>query len=306
MLRKCVVLNFARLGSVALLWIAAALKAYQLFTDPGLGVLYGSRWLEAGIVDYELLLSIWLLSGVKLQWGRRMAIATFLSFGCYACFLGIAGKESCGCFGNVHVSPWWTFSIDATIALLLFLWKPKYVKDDLSLCPGWLNCSRPSFFLIVTLLVFAGIPLLAAAVWRPGSESSMRIGSADGRSIILEPEKWIGKTFPLTEYIDTPERDCLLHNSWLILFYRHDCPKCQRMVLQYEWLADQLRSTNDDTHIALVEIPPYGAALSSDKPFYFHGRLSDSKEWLIKTPAEVRVVNGQVIAATTDLVPENQ
>jgi hypothetical protein len=65
--RNILILNVARFGSFVLLFFAAALKADQLFTDPALGVLYGSHWVEAGIVDYEFLLSIWLLSGVRLQ-----------------------------------------------------------------------------------------------------------------------------------------------------------------------------------------------------------------------------------------------
>ena len=91
---------FARFGCAALLLIAAVLKAYQLFTDPALDALQGSRWLQIALVEYEVLLALWLLSGVGLQWGRRIALVTFLGFGCYAFFPRRDGTWASGNWGN--------------------------------------------------------------------------------------------------------------------------------------------------------------------------------------------------------------
>lgn len=290
---------FTRFGCAAILLIAAALKAYQLYTDPALGVLYGSRWLQTALVEYELLLAIWLLSGIGLRWVRRIAFVTFLGFGCYALFLGLSGKESCGCFGQVPVNPWWTFGMDAALAVLLLIWKPRRIED------GFAPKARYGPFARRVFLALVAIPALAMAVWRPATESSRGISFASSGFVLLEPDKWIGQPFSLTEYLDIVEHEHLLQGSWILLFYRHDCPKCQQVLPYYELLAEQLREGHEETQVALIEVPPYGPSGLSTHSLCRLGRLSGDKEWLIVTPVEVQMVNGQVIAATSALVAED-
>jgi hypothetical protein len=297
---------FARFGCAALLLIAATLKMYQLFTDPGLGVIHGSRWLQTALVEYELLLAIWLLSDVGLQWGRRIALVTFLGFGCYAFFLGISGASSCGCFGKVPVNPWWTFGLDAALVILLFVWKPRRVRDDFKPASGYVQFTARVFLVVAALFAVVGIPVFSFAVRSPGSDLSIESALANSRFVLLEPENWIGKPFPLTDFIDISERERLSRGSWIVVFYRHDCPKCQQALPRYKRLAEELISANEDTHIALIEIPPYGPAMLSTNQLCRLGRLNDSKEWIITTPAEVRVTNGRVIAANSEVVPESQ
>jgi thiol-disulfide isomerase/thioredoxin len=296
---------FARFGCAAILLIAAALKAYQLFTDPGLGVIHGSRWLETAIIEYESLLSIWLLSGVALQWGRRIALVTFLGFGCYTFILGISGASSCGCVGKIQVNPWWTFGLDAALVILLFVWKPRRVRDDFKPASGYLHFTVRIVLVIAALFTVIGIPVLLVAVRPPGSDLSIESALANSPFVLLEPENWIGKPFPLTDFIDISERERLSRGSWIVVFYRHDCPKCQQALPRYERLAEELISAKEDTHIALIEIPPYGPAVLSIQSTCRLGRLNDSKEWIITTPAEVRITNGQVIAAN-EMVPDRQ
>ncbi len=287
----------ARFGCTALLLIAAVLKAYQLFTDPALGMLHGSHWLQAALVDYELLLALWLLSGIGLRWGRRIALVTFLGFGYYAFFLGLSGKASCGCFGKVHVNPWWTFGIDAALTFLLIIWKPQR-REDSDSDSGYLQFTGRVCLIVAAVSAVIGVPALSLAVRRPGLDSSIESALAHSRFVLLEPEKWTGKPFLLTDYIDMTERERLSHGSWIVVFYRHDCPKCQQAHPQYERLAEQVRSADEETNIAMIELPPYGPSVLATIPFCHHGRLNESKEWLITTPAEVRITNGRVIAAS--------
>jgi hypothetical protein len=58
-------------------------------------------------------------------------------------------------------------------------------------------------------------------------------------------------------------------------------------------VAEQLRSKNEGTHIAMIELPPYGPSVLAAIPLCHHGRLRDSKDWLITRPAEIRVISGQ-------------
>jgi thiol-disulfide isomerase/thioredoxin len=298
--------SFARFACAILLLIAASLKAYQLFTDPALGVLHGSRWLQTVLVDYELLLATWLLSGVNLRWGRRITLVTFLGFACYALFLGLSGKASCGCFGKVPISPWWSFSIDVALALMLFIWRPQIIRVDFGSEPKCARFAARPFLAILAAIAVIGVPTLSIVFWQLTSDSSLESSLANSRFVLLEPEKWIGKPFPLTEYIDVAEPEHLSQGSWILLFYHYDCPKCQEALPRYERLAEEPTTVNEETKIMLIEIPPYGPSVFSANPVFYHGRLSESKEWLITTPAEVRIKNGQVIAASSGLVPESQ
>jgi hypothetical protein len=295
---------FARFGCAALLVIAAALKAYHLFTDRTLAVYHGARWRQTALVEYELLLALWLLSGIGLQWGRRIALVTFLGFGCYAFYLGLSGKASCGCFGKVQVAPWWTFGIDAALVVLLSVWKPMRVRGDLELASGYVAFSARAFIVIIALFAVIGIPALLIGVRPAGLDMPIEGTLPNNRIVVLKPEKWIGKPFPLTEYIDMVEREQLSRGSWIIVFYHYDCPVCQQAIPAYERLAEQLQSAKKDTRIALIEILPYGPAALSSNFLCRPGRLNDSKEWFITTPTEVRITNGQVTAANSEVVPE--
>src|SRR5262249_5481727 len=149
-----------------------------------------------------------------LQLGRRIAFITFLGFGCYALYLGISGKATCDCFGQARVSPWWTFSMDSTLALLLLAWNPQRVKDRLH--------TRRAFLILTAAFAVTSSLTLTMIVWRPRVAASLENSLANTPFVLLEPEKWIGNPFPLTEYIDMAERERLSQGSWILLFYRHD------------------------------------------------------------------------------------
>ena len=57
--------QWLRLGMAFLLLTAAALKGYDLATEPVLGGgLFNSRWVLIGVVEMELFFGLWLLAGV--------------------------------------------------------------------------------------------------------------------------------------------------------------------------------------------------------------------------------------------------
>lgn len=287
---------FARYGCAALLLVAALLKAQLLFTDPALGVTHGWRWLQAGLVEYELLLAAWLLCGVGLHWGRRIALVTFVGFGCYAFFRGVSGEASCGCYGRVAVSPWWSFGMDAALALSLLVWKPPRGKANGGPAHGRIHFTIPACLALVAALAVFAIPLLLIADWHPGS----------GSFLLLQPEEWIGKPFPLVDDIDVAEGEQLTQGPWILVFYHHDCPKCRQALRRYQRLAEQLQRRGDGTKIAWIEVPPYGPEDGLSAGLCRRGRLSERKEWIMATPAEVRMRDGLVTAATSEFVAEEQ
>lgn len=111
------------LGSLMLL--AACLKAYQLATEPlATNQLFASRAFLCAWIPFEVLLGLWLITGVFPRVCRYLAIAGFAAFAVYSLRIALLGWRSCGCFGTVSVSPWFTFSLDVGAILLLSLTKP--------------------------------------------------------------------------------------------------------------------------------------------------------------------------------------
>jgi len=117
---------------------------------------------------------------------------------------------------------------------------------------------------------------------------------SDDSFVVLEPEKWIGKRFPVAGDIDIGTR--LLKGSWIVVLYDHNCSKCQEAMPKYVRQAERLRNDSMATKIALVELPPYRASVPSANGPCEHGRLSDAKEWFVTTPVEIRPRDGMVSA----------
>jgi len=68
-------------------------------------------------------------------------------------------------------------------------------------------------------------------------------------------------------------------------------------------MACDLAGNEDFLQIALIEVPPYGpAALSENLPCSV-GRLPDTKEWFVTTPAIALLTDGQVKQAWEKKAP---
>ncbi len=284
--------TIARFSCAAVLLTAAALKAYQFATDPALGVLHGARWLSVGLVQYEVALALWLLSGIWPTRLRNVALLTFVGFASVSVYLGFTSAASCGCFGRVHVNPWLTAGLDSLLAILLWCWKPQQVAQYAN-PKGMLRGVAAVALLIV--VVAAGPALSTLTRYRLSEYAAGVAANAD--IILLEPEKWVGNRFPLLPDIDIGER--VADGSWLVVLYRHDCSHCQAVLPHYEQLAADGGYVPEAFRIALIEVPPYGADEVSRQGFSEHGRLNDDREWFVTTPAEIVLRDGQVIEART-------
>ncbi|MFV1965060.1 MAG: MauE/DoxX family redox-associated membrane protein [Pirellulaceae bacterium] len=101
----------ALLGVVLL--IAAALKAWQLSTEPvAEDGLLTSRGFLIALVEFELLFGLCLLFGLVPRVTWPIAMLCFVGFSCVALYKALSGAASCGCFGKVEVNPWYTFAFD--------------------------------------------------------------------------------------------------------------------------------------------------------------------------------------------------
>ena len=125
---------------------AGILKAHQLVTAL---VPEQHTWITWALIEMELFVGLGLLASCFPWFFQRVALVLF------ACFLGtalmkvIAGDHSCGCAGNVPLSPWLAVVLDTLVLVALTQWRPEVVG----------SISLPSIFKpAALLLVLASMP----------------------------------------------------------------------------------------------------------------------------------------------------
>jgi hypothetical protein len=272
---------------------AAALKTHELATRPAKNLnILSYRWSLALLVEVQIVLGLWWLSGLYRRLAWLAALVCFTFFTGVTIYEGLAGYESCGCFGAVEVHPWYTlvFDVCAVVALLVF-------RPDLSR-------ARPAsrrklrLGLVAALAVVGGVAALAAiASFEPArvSDTGEIVGGQD-TAVVVEPETWRARPFPLLKHIDVGER--LRTGQWEVLLYRWDCESCHRVIEQKEPLAAMMGGPSEAGGIALISIPPHAPPgremVGEDSPFLV-GKLSDAHDWFIGTPTVLSLADGVVM-----------
>ncbi len=268
-----------------LLVFAAVLKGTQLIAESGaaLATAYG-RWLMPVQAGVELGIGLLMLSGLYWQQLRWLALLLFTTFATYSLYLALGGTQSCGCFGPVKIHPWWTFLLDVTVVLGL-LAAIRHQQENPTTTPQIANwIYQPA----IASLIIAGTVVGIALLVRQGASraaSARVLLSTAGNRVILEPANWVGKPLPIADAIDLD----LTQGHWIVLLHRHDCPDCEAAAPRYEELALQ-------QPVALVEIPPYADLHGSATGAAHRARLSNNREWFIKTPVEIQIQDGIVLA----------
>jgi hypothetical protein len=275
-----------------LLLTAAILKGWQLLTEPVANEdIWSNRAFLIFTVEFELAFGIWLLSGLFKRAAWLAALGCFSMFAVITLYKGFSGADSCGCFGAVKVNPWITLCVidlPAVIALLIFspqngllsnifTWRshviPNAVRNP-QISGGF------AAYLVVVILVLA-ITTSVLALNKPATVTSSYE--------VLEPETWIGKRLPIVDYIDIGKQ--LEKGNWLVLFYHHDCPDCQKAIANLGWPGHQFGIEKTDLKVAIIEMPPYGGSIETSCTY---GRLLNVKEWFISTPAVVLMKNRKI------------
>jgi hypothetical protein len=270
---------------------AAALKTHQLATQPTLGEgLLSSRAFLTVEVEFEILLGLWLLSGLY----RRLAWA--VTAGCFAVFAGVAfykgvrGEASCGCFGVVAISPWVTLIFDVLCLGGLLALRPD------------LRRAKPMNSFRLRLGGFGGAAVVAgiAAAMAAASFQASRLSPkgefiGNGRFVLLETKSWVGKPLPLLQHITM--REDLAKGKWRVILYRHDCPNCRDDVAN---LIKPPPVKGGPARSAFVEMAPYAEGTKADilpaGGAFSRGRLSDGKDWIIETPVVLELDRGVVVS----------
>jgi hypothetical protein len=241
---------------------------------------WSSEWL---IVAVEGILSLWLLAGYR--WGLlRMVLAAWFAALAGASTVKIfRGEVSCGCFGQVQVSPWITLGIDVAALVALGL-----------ATSGSFRALRRAGLIAAQLAIAA---LLGSVAF------SFRASAEPAGLVTLEPADWIGKPWPLMKYVD--QRDVISRGKWVVLLYTPQCRNCMAAIEEYDALATTWQANHLAARVALIDVT---ASSSNDDTAEFSalpGKLDAPPGWLIHTPTIVLLRDGTVMS-TCQSSPECQ
>lgn len=107
--------------------------------------------------------------------------------------------------------------------------------------------------------------------------------------ILLEPENWIGKEFPLaSRFVQSADYEMLKQGEWSIILIHADCPKCLQLLSNLDRQVDK--------NVVIVEIPSGSNSVSSKTDFpYF--KLDENNRWFVTTPFVVKLSDWICVSA---------
>ncbi|MFO7907841.1 MAG: hypothetical protein R6U98_34665 [Pirellulaceae bacterium] len=280
-----------------LLLLAAVLKGSQLLTAPTAETgLLTSRWFLMGVVEYEFALSVLLLLGLFPGFTWLASLATFCLFLVVAGAKLVAGEPSCGCFGGLEIPPAVILCVDLIVVGLLLWARPARGSASSSVGEGrrWRSLRVK---VACSLLLLVGLPAAyGMATFQPASLTHEGLLTLDSNIVVLEPEKWVGMSFPLAKYLKGG--GALMRGHWRAVLYHHDCPKCREYVAALRSSKPSRNPSEEGVQrVAIIEIPPFGTrdVLPHDIAY---SRLLDSRTWFVQTPTELLLEDGRVVAVT--------
>ena len=246
---------------------------------------------SAVVVQLELFIGVMLLAGCYKWFVMPATCVLFSVFAAFSLFRAVAGFESCGCFGALRVSPWFTLALDLCLVCATWLaTKHTYSKRTSEPADG-------RWKLAVVAYLALGATVAALSLWmQPTTLKAGSSLSATGDVVILKPSEWIGQEFPLIPFM-SPQIN-MNEGIWTVLMYHHDCPQCRDALPKYIALAEHMRAAADG--VLLLELPPY-ATNPPDAGAAEHARLSADREWFVEAPVEIITAGGLVKAASVEL-----
>jgi hypothetical protein len=215
----------------------------------------------------------------------------FGGFALISLYKGISGESTCGCFGRVPVNPWYTFTLDAAAVLALLRWRPRAEPTARAGVLDGLGFIVPLWFVI-------GVPI-GVAVRTPPRWSLTDLGEVfgDAEIVILKPETWVGKRFPLLDYIDIGAE--LSRGAWTVVLYDRACSRCQEVISRYEAGLIEFCGDAGAQRVALVELRGQAAGtipLRATPTGDLRGQLSGARYWVLSVPVTLVLSDGRVVS----------
>jgi len=106
------------------LLVAAVLKGRLLLSQDAQILSTAKRVMDTASASIELLLGVWLLSGLARVWARFASLTLLAVFTVVASYHLVYGSTDCGCLGQVTVHPGIILLFDILVALALLRWGP--------------------------------------------------------------------------------------------------------------------------------------------------------------------------------------
>ena len=271
-----------------ILWGAACAKAVRGLSSPisptEFGFL-GGRRIDLGLAAMEAGVAVWLFSGHHPIWAWRTTLGSFVLFAAVSLAKVLAGDNSCGCFGDLNVSPWFSFVLDALVIASLIRWRPRASRPDA------ISIARVGIGQLAAGLVIVQLTIFALALTRGADDS-----------VVLAADR-VRMDQPLSVLANIDLRPKLRSGRWLVLFYKNRCSACTDARIKFESLAVMLGRREGRPRVSLIECPPYAPANDEDvgSHAWYHGRLDSSRGWNLPAPFAVLVEDGIVRAVFRDL-----
>ncbi|MDR0338290.1 MAG: hypothetical protein LBI18_14535 [Planctomycetaceae bacterium] len=282
---------------VAVLFLAAGLKAHQLATIPLPPPVQGSvftplleflnhRGLLIMVTEAEILFALLLCSGICRRWTWFVSLLCFSAFSCVSAMKGLSGENTCGCFGVVTVNPWMTTTVDVILVLFLIIF-----REHSNFSFKFSVKEKRKLIIVLIIWFVLGVPSLLAMLSLKQVHVSLgtEMISVDGRKkIVLEPETWIGKEFPLAVRFEQPvDGEILKQGKWTIVLIHADCPKCRQLITDME--------KQSVVNVALIDIPSRTPAVPPKTSFPVF-RLDENNDWFVPTPYMIKTSDGICIS----------
>jgi len=275
--------------------LAATLKTYDLLTDPADAEGSWWGWLSTITVGIEFFIGLWLVAGAYPKQARIITILCFIVLALVSLAKIATGEASCGCFGKLRVSPFFTLGFDVLALGALWWCRP---AESTVISAG----TRP-WRVFVPLVIFVVLAISVGFRFvqsRPGALSTDGDIIGNSQSVVLDPKSWVGRQFPLIRYIDVGED--LAHGDWIVMLYRWECTVCQEVLPQYIELAHALASQSHNLRVALIELPSFSNEIRPPPQHdiaFARGRLDDARRWVVGTPLFLRIRSGEVDVVTS-------
>jgi hypothetical protein len=265
-----------------LLLLAAGLKAFDLIDQRAgsVSTLTATPYASIVLIIVEIILASWLISGWRWRTARPLMIAWMSALSGISLHKAVSGATSCGCFGQLQVNPWITFSLDL-VALLSLVAAPSRREGSLPPWRRWaLACSQVLMLAPIVIVLFS--PVRRPIPLPPGT-------------VELEATKWLEEpSWSLGSRIDVWEK--ISKGKWAVLLYGSICKACLATMDSYEELARVWRSEAAEAHVAIIDTVGEFDLASHDRDCAaLHGRMELEPDWYIATPTLVLLVNGRVV-----------
>ena len=304
--------TIVRLAVAALLLVAAGMKVVQISTEPAnnCGEL-SCRWQGIVETEAEILLGLWLLSGLAADYSRAMATIAFGAFAVITCYKGIKGDASCGCFGKMEIRPWYTMALDLVVVAGLLVFRPIAGRPPAPPAGGDSESkpvARPGKLPWWTV-AFAVVALLAVAatawpmlVYRPARQAldGKIVGGGPVLIDATDLNNWLHRPLPLLmgNWLECDAN--LRQGEWKLILYRSSCKACRRELAERDKQARDVQRAGRPVTVAVAELPP-GAppgenAVAADSPLV-RAKLKFPPAWFVHTPVLIRIQNGMVVNA---------